>query len=204
MGAGKCFCQWDIAFQADVPEANCLPQGSGPPVRPAAKPAPKAAKPLDKPSTKSAANSAAKVAAKPAAKSAAGEPIPVAPVEHVQLFRVKNVTHRACLSVKLNMHPNRQFPGLFVVCMYSCLHVLLRVTCPLCSLGGGVTLGMSLHGYEDILPAGGCYSGGGGFPLSVHTPNLRDVTVASASDASKQCFGVIVNTVLNGVPLKQV
>ena len=67
-------------FQADVPEANCLPQGLGPPVRPAAKPAPKAAKPLDKPSTKSAANSAAQRAAKPAAKSAAGEPIPVAPM----------------------------------------------------------------------------------------------------------------------------
>ena len=31
----------------------------------------------------------AQVAAKPAAKPAAGEPIPVAPVEHVQLFKVK-------------------------------------------------------------------------------------------------------------------
>ena len=36
-----------------------------------------------------AAKPAAKVAAKPAAKPAAGEPIPVAPVEHVQLFKVK-------------------------------------------------------------------------------------------------------------------
>ena len=45
---------------------------------------PKAAKPRAK-----ASKPAAKVAAKPAAKPAAGEPIPVAPVEHVQLFNVK-------------------------------------------------------------------------------------------------------------------
>ena len=40
------------------------------------------------------------------------------------------MANRACLSVELNMHPNRQFPGLFVVHMPSCLHVLLRVTPP--------------------------------------------------------------------------
>ena len=34
------------------------------------------------------------------------------------------------------MHPNRQFPDLFVDHMPSCLYVLLRVTHPLCSLGG--------------------------------------------------------------------
>ena len=62
-----------------------MPQGLEPP---AAKPAPKAAKPPAKPS-KRAAKPAAHVAAKPAAKPAAGEPIPVAPVEHVQLFKVK-------------------------------------------------------------------------------------------------------------------
>jgi hypothetical protein len=60
----------------------CLPQGLEPTAKP---PAPKAAKPGAKPSTKSAAKPAAQVAA----KSAAGEPIPVGPVEHVQLFRVK-------------------------------------------------------------------------------------------------------------------
>ena len=27
--------------------------------------------------------------------------------------RAKNMPHRACLSVQLSMHPNRQFPGLF-------------------------------------------------------------------------------------------
>ena len=54
---------------------------------PPAKPAPKAANPRAKPSTK-AAKPAAQVGAKPAAKPAAGEPIPVAPVEHVQLFKV--------------------------------------------------------------------------------------------------------------------
>ena len=62
-----------------------LPQGLEPTAKPPAKPAPKAAKPRAKPSTKSAAKPAAQVAA----KSAAGEPIPVAPVEHMQLFRVK-------------------------------------------------------------------------------------------------------------------
>ena len=65
--------------------------------------------------------------------------IPVGLNEHVRLFQVKyskTVAHRACFSVELNMHPNRQFPGLFVVHMPSCLHVLLHVTRPLCSLGG--------------------------------------------------------------------
>ena len=56
--------------------------------KPAAKPAPKAAKPRAKPS-KGAAKPAAQVAAKPAAKPAAGEPIPLAPVERVQRFKVK-------------------------------------------------------------------------------------------------------------------
>ena len=70
-------------------EANSLPQGLEPPAKPPAKPAPKAAKPHVNPSTKSAAKPAAKVAAMPAAQPAAGEPIPVAPVEHVQLSRVK-------------------------------------------------------------------------------------------------------------------
>ena len=51
--------------------------------------APKAAKPYAKPSAKSAAKPAPQVAAKPAAKPAAGEPTPVAPVERVQLFKVK-------------------------------------------------------------------------------------------------------------------
>ena len=67
--------------------------------------------------------------------------IPVVPPEHVQLFKgkysKKKMAHRALLSADLNMHPNRQFPGLFVVHMPSCLHVLLCVTRPLCSLGGG-------------------------------------------------------------------
>ena len=42
-----------------------------------------------RPSTKSVAKHAAQVAAKPAALLAAGEPMPMAPVEHVHLFRVK-------------------------------------------------------------------------------------------------------------------
>ena len=53
-----------------------MPQGMDPSAKPAAKPAPKAAKPRAKPSER-------------ATKPAAGEPIPVALVEHVQLFKVK-------------------------------------------------------------------------------------------------------------------
>jgi len=84
-GLANVFADGQLYFTRDVPEAKRLPQGLEPPAKPPAKPAPKAAKPRAKPSTKSAAKPAAQVAAKPAA----GEPIPVAPVEHVQLFRVK-------------------------------------------------------------------------------------------------------------------
>ena len=62
---------------------------------------------------------------------AAGEPISVACVEHVQLFKVKcsrqKEWHTECLSADLNTHPNRQFPGHFVDHM-PCLRVLLRFT----------------------------------------------------------------------------
>ena len=84
-GLANVFANEQLYFMCDVPEANCLPQGLEPPAKPPAKRAPKAAKTRAKPSTKSAAKPAAQVAAKPAA----GEPIPEAPVEHVQLFRVK-------------------------------------------------------------------------------------------------------------------
>ena len=88
-GLANVFADGQLYFTRDVPEAKRLPQGLEPPAKPPAKPAPKAAKPGAKPSTKSAAKPAAQVAAMPAAQPAAGEPIPVAPVEHVQLFRVK-------------------------------------------------------------------------------------------------------------------
>ena len=84
-GLANVFVNGKLYFMCDVPESNCLPQGLEPTAKPPAKPAPKAAKPLAKPSTKSAAKPAAQVAAKPAA----GESSPVAPVEHLQLFRVK-------------------------------------------------------------------------------------------------------------------
>jgi hypothetical protein len=70
------FANGKLYFICDVPEANCMLQGLEPPAKPAAKPAPKAAKPHAKTS-------------KRAAKPAAGKPSPVAPVEHVQLFKVK-------------------------------------------------------------------------------------------------------------------
>ena len=58
------------------------------------------------------------------------------------LLRVWPLT--ACLSVELNMRPNRQFRRLFVVHSLLCLHVLRRVTRPLCSLCGGGCLVRSL------------------------------------------------------------
>ena len=81
-GLANVFANGKLYFTRDVPEPENLPQGLETPAKPAAKPAPKAAKPGPK-------RSAAKAAAKPAAKPAAGELIPVAPVEHVQLFKVK-------------------------------------------------------------------------------------------------------------------
>ena len=90
-----CTSPGNLYLTHDIPEANCWPQGLKPPAKPPAKPAPKAAKPRAKPSTKSAAKPAAQVAAKPAAQPAAGEPIPVAPVVHVQLFRESLFLRRA-------------------------------------------------------------------------------------------------------------
>ena len=54
-----------------------------------------------------------------------GEPIPVAPVEHVQLCKVKCSRVRksgtpSLLLRRPDMHPCRQFPGHFVVHMPSC------------------------------------------------------------------------------------
>ena len=89
-GLANVFAIGKLYFTRDVPEPENLPQGLETPDKPAAEPAPKAAKPGSKRSAaKGAPKPAAKVAAKPAAKPAAGEPIPVAPVEHVHLFKVK-------------------------------------------------------------------------------------------------------------------
>ena len=84
---------------------------------------------------KRAAKLAAQVAGKPAARPAAGEPIPVAPVEHVQLFKVKYSRQKNCtpslLLSRPDMHPCRQFPGHFVVhmpwCSLSCF--VSRISC---------------------------------------------------------------------------
>ena len=122
------FANGQLYFTRDVPEANCMPQVLEPPVKLAAKPAPKAAKPPAKPS-KRVAKPAAQVAAKPAAKPAAGEPNPVAPVEHVQLFKVKylhqkKVAHRGCCSVDLTCIP----AGSFLVSLwFTCPRVLSLV-----------------------------------------------------------------------------
>ena len=54
-----------------------------------------------------------------------------------QRLRVEyELAQESCLPLELNMHPNRQFPGLFVVNMPSCLHVLLLVMRPFFSPWG--------------------------------------------------------------------
>ena len=62
---------------------------------------------------------------------------------------VRQRPHRAYLSAKLNMYPNRQFLAHFVVHMPLCLHVLFRaaVFCIVIG-GGGVTFGIFPRGYE--------------------------------------------------------
>ena len=50
------------------------------------------------------------------------------------------------------VHPNGQFPGHFVGHTPSCLHVLLRVMRPLCSLGGGGGGGSGPLGYVGYPP----------------------------------------------------
>ena len=72
---------------------------------------------------------------------------------HSQILLPEKVAHRACLSVNLNMYPNRQFLAHFVVHMPLCLQVLFRVAGLLHSNRGGggareASLGVcSLGGY---------------------------------------------------------
>ena len=75
------------------------------------------------------------------------------------------------------MHPDWQFPRLFVVHMPSCLHVLLSVTCPLCSQGGG---GGRHFGYVPPGVWGYCHTqavanqgGGDEAPTHAHTVHAR-------------------------------
>ena len=98
-----------------------------------------------------------------------------------QILAPEKVAHTARLSVELNTHPNRQFPGLIVVHVPSSLHVWFRVTRRLCSPEGvgepslwvcsPAVVGISLH-------AGGHYSRGVGCnppppPPSVDTTKTR-------------------------------
>ena len=85
-----------------------------------------------------------------------------------QILAPEKVAHRPCLSVQLNMHPNRQFP-LFCVDMPSYWHVLFCVTHPLHSNQGGretVIWGMFPRGCEDTVAHRWLLSKGegGGYP----------------------------------------
>ena len=82
MGLGRVF-EAKLPFTRDVYKAKSLPQGLHPPAKPVAKPPPTdAATPRAKPS--------GMVAAKPAAS----EPIPLAPVNQIQLSKVKDSHQR--------------------------------------------------------------------------------------------------------------
>ena len=66
------------------------------------------------------------------------------------------------MQLKLDGFLHPPFPGFFVVYMPSCLHALLRVTCPL--LGGGegtITFGMFPWGCEGTIARRRLLFGGG-------------------------------------------
>ena len=111
-------------------------------------------KQLSGPGKLGTAKPAAQVAAKPAAQPAAGEPIRVAPVEYMQLFRVKYSCKKKwdTESVELNQHPNRQFPAHFVVHTPLCLHVLFCVARPFHSNRG--CEGTITWGILEYVPSG--------------------------------------------------
>ena len=176
-GLANVFANGKLYFMRDVPEATCLPQGLEPPAKPATKPAPKAAKPCAKPSTRSAAKPAARVAATPTTKPAAEEPIPMAPVVHVQLF-----------TVELNMHPNMQFPGQFEVHMPSCLHVLCRVARP---LQGTVTWGMFPQGCKDTVACRWLLYKGGGVGMERCMLSARIPSQYGPVEIVRTCLGCL-------------
>ena len=126
MGFGNCF-ENELYFSRDVPEAKRLPLGLRALATPVAKtPAKGAAKPHAKPS--------GKVAAKSAAKPGASEPILIAPIEDVQLFKVKcdrqKNWHMEPIpqQTRLVLTWQRGLSWSFCACI---VHVLLCAVCPL-------------------------------------------------------------------------
>ena len=83
----------------------------------------------------------------------------------------QKVAYRACHSVELNVHSNRQFLAHFVVHMPLCVHVLFRVARSFNSnRGEGTdTWGMLSQGCEDTV-ACRCllFKGGGGHGEDAH------------------------------------
>ena len=164
-GLANVFANRKLYFTCDVPEANCLPQGLEPP----AKPASKAAEPSAKPSTKSAAKPVAQVASKPAA----GEPIPVAPVEHVQLFRLHcspKTPARKSWTKSLSIATGSFWVILLFICPCVCMFCFVsRVPCVpsggrVGRGGGGASLWVCSPGGVRIpLCTGDYYSSEGGW-----------------------------------------
>ena len=121
-----------LYFTCDVLEAIYLPQGWSPLPNVLPSLPPRLPYLMPKP-PKCAAKCAAEVAAKPGAKRAAGEPILVARVEHVHLYKAK-CSHRKNGTLSLStpdMHPCKQFPSHVVVHMPSCplFCFVSRVSC---------------------------------------------------------------------------
>ena len=119
MGVGKWFSKLDCTSRR-MSLRRLLAAVLEPPAKPAAK---TAAKSGARPSATSAAKPAAKVAAKPAPKLAAGEPIPVAPVEDVQLFEsgqnVEEIQTTFCsnLAPPENFSKRRWVDFVFTLCV---------------------------------------------------------------------------------------
>ena len=146
MGTGKCFCQRKLYLTRDVPEANCLPQGLEPPAKPPAKPAPNAANPRVKCSQTFCPG---------------GEPIPVAPVEYVYLFKVKYSRQKKWHTEPVSEQSRTCIPRgscsliLWFIC--PCVCVTCFVSRVLCIVMGGGGRGNCLLGYV--------LSGGARIPL---------------------------------------
>ena len=103
----------------------------------------------------------------------------------MQLFKVnyscqKKLHNRACLSVELNMHPNRQFLARFVVHVPLCLHTLLCVRHPLCSLRRAREVTWGMWWCKDTVACRWLLSRGGG-PGELDDLMVEPVVVALAA-----------------------
>ena len=129
-GLANIFANEKLYFTRDVPHADGLPRGQQTPAKLATQPVPLA---------KSAAKLAAKVAATPAAR----EPIPVANVEYVQLFKA---------STALEKVANSFLVFLWIACPYFCTSCFVSHVPCFPPRGGGVRLRLCLRQRQLLRP----------------------------------------------------